>query len=253
MSSPAENINNVFFNGIYKDVWKKITAPGLTVAEVEFILNIAELDPGSKLLDIMCGYGRHSLALAAKGILVTAVDNQEAYIEEIRTEANKNSYPLTPILQDVITFSPSDKFDAVICMGNSFAFFNKEDSIHLLKRVASCLEEGGVLIINSWMIAEIAIRHFKEKDWFYAGEYKYLLDYSFQFNPNRIESEQTIITPEGLIESNRAVDYIFTIDELEQMCNEAGLRIRDLYSTPRKKKFSLGDGQIYLVIEKINS
>jgi hypothetical protein len=138
-------------------------------------------------------------------------------------------------------------------MGNSFAFFNKEDSTHLLKTIAQHLKEEGIFIINSWMIAEVAIRHFKSKDWFYAGEYKYLLDYRFQFNPNRIESEQTIITPQGLIETNQAVDYIFTLDELGEMSKEAGLRIRDLYSTPRKKKFSLGDGQIYMVIEKINS
>jgi SAM-dependent methyltransferase len=253
MSSPTENINNVFFNGIYKDVWKKIIAPGLTEAEVEFILSIADLQPGNKVLDLMCGYGRHSLALATKGIQMTAVDNQDSYIEEIQAEAIKNVLPVTAIQQDVISFSPTDKFDAAICMGNSFAFFNKEDSIQLLKVVAGSLNDGGLFIINSWMIAEIAIRHFKTKDWFYAGDYKYLLDYRFHFNPNRIESEQTIITPEGLIETKQAVDYIFTLDELGQMSNEAGLRIRDLYSTPRKRKFSLGDSQIYIVLEKFSS
>jgi cyclopropane fatty-acyl-phospholipid synthase-like methyltransferase len=249
----TENINNFFFNGIYKDVWKKINSPGLTEAEVDLIQSIAHLEPSHKVLDLMCGYGRHSLALAKKGIQITAVDNQQAYIDEIKTEALSNNLPLTAIWEDVLAFSSSETFEAVICMGNSFAFFDMDSSIQLLKKVAGSLKEKGVFIINSWMIAEIAIRHFKEKDWFYVGEYKYLLDYRFQFNPNRIESEQTIITPEGLIETNLAVDYIFTLDELGKMCKAAGLRIRELYSTPRKKKFSMGDGQIYIVLEKFNS
>lgn len=229
-----------------------MNAPGLTEAEVNFIQEVAGLHSGDQVLDLMCGYGRHAFELSKNGIHITAIDNQEAYISEIKTEAARSGLPVHAVLSDVLDFHSSDKFDAAICMGNSFAFFNKQDSIHLLQKLAGCIKENGVFILNSWMIAEIAIRHFREKDWFYAGEYKYLLDYTFCFHPNRIESEQIIIAPDGSIESNKGVDYIFSLDEMNDMCKSAGLKILDLYATPRKKKFKLGDGQIYIVIGKTN-
>ncbi|HWJ28088.1 MAG TPA: hypothetical protein VNS32_16190, partial [Flavisolibacter sp.] len=80
---------------------------------------------------------------------------------------------------------------------------------------------------------------------------KCMLEYRYCFYPSRIESEQTIIAPDGTVETIKGIDYIFTLDELEAMFNEAGLRTKELYSTPRKRKFSLGEGRIYIVAEKL--
>jgi len=100
------------------------------------------------------------------------------------------------------------------------------------------------------MIAEIAIKFFKQYDWHYSGPYKCILENNYLFHPSRIETDQTIIAPNGQIENIKGVDFIFTLNELEQMFNEAGLCTAGLYSTPRKKKFVLGDGRIYIVAEK---
>jgi cyclopropane fatty-acyl-phospholipid synthase-like methyltransferase len=249
--SSGTNINNTFFEGIYKDVWKRLIPSGLTEAEVDFIMESAGLEAGDKVLDIMCGYGRHAIEMAGRGLQVTAVDNLKDYVLEIKARAEEKNLPVEPVLSGALEVALSQTYEAAICMGNSFAFFNKEEAGFLLKKIASHLKTGGVFIINSWMIAEIAIKHFREKDWHDVGEYKYLLDYKFLFHPNRIESEQTIIDKEGGVEVIRGVDYIFTLDEMEMMFNEAGLRTKHLYSTPRKKPFTLGDGRIYIVAEKL--
>jgi len=250
MSAITSNINNTFFEGIYKNVWKGLIPPGLTEAEVDFIMEAASIKKGDKVLDMMCGYGRHVLELARRGVGVTAVDNLKEYIQELRDKAAAEDLPVKAVLSGALEAELSETYDAAICMGNSFAFFDKEDSVFLLKKIASQLKSKGILIINSWMIAEIAIKHFREKDWHRVGEYKYLLDYKFLFHPSRIESEQTIIAEDGTIEVIKGVDYIFTLNELEEMFKKAGFATRDLYSTPRKKRFSLGDGRIYIVAEK---
>ena len=250
MSSTA-NINDRFFEGTYKEVWRGIIPPGLTEVEAEFIMEIAGLEPGDRVLDIMCGYGRHALELARKGVHVTAIDNLKDYIREIEGKATSEQLPVEPVLSGALEAQLSGTYKAAICMGNSFAFFEKKDAVSLLKNMATHLEPGGLLLINSWMIAEIAIKHFRERDWYYVGDYKYLLDYRFLFQPNRIESEQTIISKDGSIEVVKGMDYIFSLDELEDMFQQAGLTTRELYSTPRKKRFSLGDGRIYIVAEKM--
>jgi len=251
MSSSSSNINNSFFEGSYKHAWKGISPQGLTQAEVDFILEIAAIKKDAKVLDIMCGYGRHALELARREMQVTAIDNLQDYVDEINEKAVAEGLLINAFQADVLHAELTKFYDAAICMGNSFAFFDRDDAITILKNISNHLKPGGVLIINSWMIAEIAIKHFREKYWHYAGEYKCLLDYKFCFHPSRIESEQTIIAPDGTIETAKGIDYIFTLDQLEEMFNEAGLKTKDLYSTPKKRKFSLGDGHIYIVVEKV--
>lgn len=252
MPSSSPNINNTFFEGSYKHAWKGTIPTGLTEAEVDFIQEVGSLKNGGKVLDIMCGYGRHALELGRKAVSVTAVDNLQDYIDEIKVKAAEQNVPVNAIQEDVLYAKLNEVYDAAICMGNSFAFFDKADALTILKNVSDHLKPGGILIINSWMVAEVAIKHFREKDWHHAGDYKCMLEYKYFFHPSRIESEQTIISPDGSVEVLKGVDYIFTLDELESMFNEAGLKTKDVFSTPRKKKFVLGDGRVYIVAEKFS-
>lgn len=247
----SSNINDSFFAGSYKEAWRRIIPNALTEAEIDFIQDVSSLKMDGTVLDLMCGYGRHALKLAERGMSVTAVDNLPEYIDEIKEKSQQLSLPVEAICASAINVKLEKEYDLAICMGNSFAFFNKQDAIKILKNISHHLKPNGILIINSWMIAEIAIRHFKERDWHYAGDYKCMLEYKYCFHPSRIESEQTIISPDGTVEIIQGVDYIFTLDELELMFNEAGLKTKALYGTPRKKKFTLGDGHIYIVAEKI--
>ena len=75
MSSQLTNINDTFFEGIYKEVWRKLIPPGLSEVECDFIRDVAQLQAGDRVVDFMCGYGRHALELARRGFPVTAVDN----------------------------------------------------------------------------------------------------------------------------------------------------------------------------------
>jgi cyclopropane fatty-acyl-phospholipid synthase-like methyltransferase len=246
----TENINDSFFDGYYKDIWRAIIPEALTKAEVDFFVNATGLKTGSKVLDLMCGYGRHALSLARKGIDVTAIDNLADYINEIKQMAEKESLPLSARLLDVMQFQSEDQYDLIMCMGNSVCFFNKEDSENLYSRISGNLKKGGKFIFNSWMIAEIAITQFKEKAWTYVGEIKFLSDSKYLFHPSRIEAESIFIAPDGSTERKMGIDYIYSLDETEALLNKSGLVINETWSIPGKKKFALGEPRIYIVAEK---
>jgi SAM-dependent methyltransferase len=250
MSSQTSNINDSFFNGAYKEVWRKLIPPGLSEIECDFIEDIAQLKKADEVLDILCGYGRHALELARRGYAVTAVDNSTDYIKEIKEVAANEGLTVKAFVESALDVSLQKTYKAILCMGNSFAFFNRADAVALLKKLSTHLQQDGVLLINSWMIAEIAIKHFREKEWIALEGYKYLLDYKFRFHPSRIESEHTLLTPDGRVEVIQGVDYIFTLAELEAMFNEAGLVTKALYATPRKRPFKMGDNKIYIVAGK---
>src|SRR6478735_4767588 len=137
MPPSSTNINSIFFEGLYKHAWKEIIPPALTVAEVDFIEELIAVTNKGKILDIMCGYGRHTLELARRGLQVTAIDNLQAYIEEIRIKASEQNLAITPIQSDILQVRLDEFFDAAICMGNSFAFFDKTDAVTVLKNISN--------------------------------------------------------------------------------------------------------------------
>src|SRR3954469_24093478 len=58
-----------------------------TEQEVDFLVDALELRPGMRVLDAGCGPGRHSLALARRGIAVVGVDASPDFVELARSEA----------------------------------------------------------------------------------------------------------------------------------------------------------------------
>jgi SAM-dependent methyltransferase len=244
------NINDTFFDGHYKEIWKSIIPDELTVKEVDYMLSAFNLKPGSHVLDLMCGYGRHAIAFARKGIVVTAVDNLGDYIAEINEVTEKEQLPLRVFQEDVISYQIEDDFDLTICMGNSLNFFNATDTIKLLTNIAAHLKKGGHLLINSWSLAEIVFKNFKEKSWSYTGDLKFLTDSKLLFHPTRIETDSHIISPDGKTETKSGIDYIFSINEMEAMLKEAGLTLKEVYSIPGRKKFTLGEPRAYMLAEK---
>jgi len=244
------NINDTFFDGYYKEIWKTIIPDELTVKEVDFMLPFFKLADGSRVLDLMCGFGRHAIALAKKGVHVTAVDNLDAYIHEIKEAVEKENLPVKAIKADVINYRIEDYFDLVICMGNSINFFDAEDLKKLFTNISAHLKPGGSFLISSWSIAEIAIKNFKDRSWSTIGDIKFLTDAKFLFQPARIEAESTIITTDGKTEIKSGVDYIYSMNEIEAMLNQAGLLLKEVYSIPGRKKFTLGEPRAYLVAVK---
>jgi 2-polyprenyl-3-methyl-5-hydroxy-6-metoxy-1,4-benzoquinol methylase len=246
----VSNINDNFFDGQYKDVWKALIPEQLTVKEVEFMLPYFNLQPGSKVLDIMCGYGRHAIALGEKGIEVTAVDNLSEYIDEIKKTVQERSLQVKAIKADAATYEADEMFDLAICMGNSLNFFNAEDVEHIFKNIAAHLKPGGHLLINTWSLEEIATRTFKEQS---SGEIKGVKLEStctYLLHPTRIETISTMTGPDGKTETKSAVDYIFSVAEMETMLGNAGLIMKELYSIPGKKKFTEGEPRAYIVAER---
>ena len=57
--------------------------------QVDFLIEKLQLRGDERILDIACGFGRHSLELARRGFSVTGVDITPSYIEFAREEAKR--------------------------------------------------------------------------------------------------------------------------------------------------------------------
>src|SRR6185295_2186569 len=110
------NVNDVYFEGSYKEIWRSLIPTQLTEKEVDFMVSYFDLKKGSKVLDLMCGYGRHAIALGKKGISVTAIDNLGEYISEINQIAKEDALPVKGIKADILQYKINEKYDLALCM-----------------------------------------------------------------------------------------------------------------------------------------
>jgi SAM-dependent methyltransferase len=199
----------------------------------------------------MCGYGRHAIALARNGIHVTAVDNLEEYVEEIKAISIEEHLPLKAVRENIVKFKADDTFDLVICMGNSLNFFDECDTQSIFSNAASALKQNGHILINSWSLEEIVREKFKERSSSRVLGLEFINDSKYLNNPNRIETESTIITSDGREEKKLAIDYVYSIPEMEAMLNKSGFTLKEVYSIPGKKIFTAGEPRAYIIAERI--
>ena len=246
-----ENVNDIFFDGWYKEIWREIIPEELTAREIDFMMQAFSLKKGDSVLDLMCGYGRHAINLARKGLNVTAVDNLKDYISEIEKISGKENLSINCVENNIQDYCPDNLFDLVICMGNSLNFFNKSDTNSIIYKVSNCLKPAAKFLIHTWSLTEIVAKNFKEKSWSYVGSIKFLSDSRFYLYPSRIESDNFFIDIDGKTERKIGIDYILSLNEIEELLTRTGLRMVDVYSIPGKKKFALGDPRAYIVAEKL--
>ncbi len=88
MESPTDWWNG-FFTGLFADFWRAVIPAEHTLAEVDFLEKVLALAPGSRVLDVPCGHGRHSLELARRGYRVTGLDFSTDLLGSARESARR--------------------------------------------------------------------------------------------------------------------------------------------------------------------
>jgi cyclopropane fatty-acyl-phospholipid synthase-like methyltransferase len=68
-----------FFQGPAVEFWTNAMTPALTLADVDFLEKTSTLKPGTRLLDVPCGNGRHSIELARRGYRITGIDCRRSF------------------------------------------------------------------------------------------------------------------------------------------------------------------------------
>jgi len=114
-----------------------------------FISNLCDklqLPNGSKIWDIACGKGRHTLAFARKGYLATGTDLSENSINEAlqNKEPNVEFY-----VHDMRQLFRTNYFDCAVNLFTSIGYFkNPKDNFTVFKNVHSALKEGACFVID---------------------------------------------------------------------------------------------------------
>jgi len=87
-----------------------------TMAEVEFLVDELRLRPGSRLLDLGCGTGRHAVELARRGYRMVGVDLSRGMLRQAQAAARAAEVSVDWIQADAARFAAPVSFDGAICL-----------------------------------------------------------------------------------------------------------------------------------------
>jgi cyclopropane fatty-acyl-phospholipid synthase-like methyltransferase len=140
-----------------------------TLAEADFIIRELNLPEGSRVLDMGCGTGRHSVELAQRGYRMTGVDISSGMLAEAEKAAGEAGVIVEWIKADATQFKSDEQFDAAICLcEGAFGLLGKdgdaiEHNLSILRNINQALKPGGKLIMT--VINGLALaRKYKQRD-----------------------------------------------------------------------------------------
>jgi len=215
--------------------------------EIEKIIELADLEPGMKVLDMPCGVGRHSIELQKKGFNVVGVDKTSEYVDEAKEKDDSSEIEF--IKEDMKSFKREQSFNVVLNWWNSFGYFeNKEDDRQMLENIHASLKQEGVLVMDLWSKELAAMNdfssHWSETDGIYNLEEGRPKD-------DWKKVERTWIK----VEDGETVEYtweqrLYAASELEQMLKQVGFSNIDFYGNVEGDGFDEEADRLVVVARK---
>ncbi|MBU0753590.1 MAG: class I SAM-dependent methyltransferase, partial [Planctomycetes bacterium] len=119
-----------------------------------------------RVADVACGTGMHAVALAEKGLMVSAIDPDSELLAAAGRRANERSVAidLKEASFDMLPGDWAGRFDAALCLGNSLSLVEPGQPLeNALLGIAGLLRPGGTAIVHTLNYPMLARR--KDDPW----------------------------------------------------------------------------------------
>lgn len=158
-----------YFDDVFIEIYRDFLTPERTAREVEGIREILPLEPGARVLDLACGWGRHALEMARAGFRVTGYDLSETLLARARKRSKAAAVEVDWVRGDARELPWSGQFDAVLSLFSSLGYFlSDEEDLKVLRAAREALRPGGFFFLET-MHRDHVVGGFAERDWWEAG------------------------------------------------------------------------------------
>ena len=111
---------------------------------IDKIVEYLDLKKGSKILDLACGIGRHSIYLEKIGFDVIGTDKSTNNIKK----AKKNENDKLKFIQMEMINDTNRKYDGIFNLFTSFGYVNHDYNLKTIKNIERQLKDDGKVIID---------------------------------------------------------------------------------------------------------
>jgi len=137
------------FDETYLQTYVPFVNEERTRAEAKGAVSLAEVEPGTEILDCPTGFGRHALVLAEAGYHVTGLDRSETLLAEAEKRRGHAEWPRF-VRGDYRELPFEDaSFDAVLNLFSSLGYLGREGDVGVLREFRRVLRPGSALIVET--------------------------------------------------------------------------------------------------------
>lgn len=244
----------------YRNIWtldiKKQSWVEDTENQVDFIIKTLELKGGERILDLACGFGRHSLSFARRGYKVVGIDITRDYIEDARREAASGSLDVEFVQADIRELGYDNEFDVVLNLADGAVGYleNDEENLKIFDVIAASLKPGGKHFMDICN-AEHAEHYFPKRHWEIGDKSLSLPEFDWDGRTRRMIFSDWGITfgeiasPPGLIEPCSST-RLYSRSELDSILESRGMGIIKTFSDYNGKAASYKELQFMVYSRK---
>lgn len=206
-----------FYNEISK-YYDKIFPAG--EEQLSFIKDAAG-KTAAKILDIACGSGTYSVALAKEGYKVTAVDIEDEMIRKLRVKADNEKVDVKAFVCSMTELEEklTEKYRVLFCIGNSLVHLKSLEEIEdALRQMYNLTADDGVVIIQIMNYDRIIKLGLKELPTIINQEegIEFIRKYDYKPELKKIDFNTTLIVKDG----NNTKTFKNTVELLPLLSNE---------------------------------
>ena len=238
-----------FFTELPNEFWRRAVPPEATAAEVDFIEERLGLAPGSRILDVPCGGGRHSAALARRGPPVTGLDISAEATEHARRVATAAGVGVDFSRADMRDVPP-DGFDAAVCMGNSFGYLDHSGTRAFVAALAAAVRPGAGLVVDYSAAAESVLPGFTGEDrTMRAGAITVAATTDYDVARSRLVGGYRFTRGAEEVAAT-ALHHVLTCAQIDDLLMTAGFVDIAHYAGPNGEPFRLGAPRLLLTARR---
>ncbi len=200
-----------------------LLTPERTASEVDFLLAHLDLDAQARVLDVGCGFGRHCIELARRGIAAVGIDPSPAMIAAAQERAAAAGVNAGFVCADGETFADDGEFDAAICLFTTLGQIGENgDNLTLVDNIFSFLRNGGGVVVETPQ-RDAAVRALKTTERFGDDNDYTNIERSFDADASVVTERFRVVSPQT--ERTFLLRYrLFSADELAGTLADAGFQ-----------------------------
>ncbi len=219
-----------------------------TDMEVSALVSLLGLENPRRILDLACGFGRHTNRLAALGHHMTGVDITPGFQEIARRDAIDKGVDVDYRQVDMRNISFQAEFECVLMLFTAFGYFSDEENLVVLVNAVNALVPGGLLVFDT-PNRDTFLKSFQP---FYVVEKEgnMMIDrMSFDSLQGRWHNRRVVFR-EGVRKDKPFSIRLYNPSEIQAMLNQAGLTLEHIYGNWDAQELTSDSRRLVVIARK---